>query len=199
MELDELKDSWNHTDKNFKPQNEDIMELIKHKSYGPVAALKREYKKQMRLPLLMPMIILATNISQIDKTLTSVMFWSYIVFCVSVVIYAWYNYRLVGEIEVMDGVVKSTLEKQVAILDTRLKWNIVGLRIVLIFFIVLTEVLPYLQHYSMLDRWHSLSPFIRYSVYAAFLFMQYFISGPLLQRKFGKHIAYLKQMSGEMQ
>jgi hypothetical protein len=43
MELDDLKNSWKKTELKTN-KNVDIMELIQHKSYGPVAALKRDQK-----------------------------------------------------------------------------------------------------------------------------------------------------------
>ena len=199
MEIDDFKQTWKHSDKNHKPSNQNIMDLIQHKSYGPVAALKRGYKKQMRIMLILPLLILSTNLNHIDKALSSILFWSYVVFCFSAVFYAWYNYRIVSKMDVMDRMVKSNLEQQISILDARMRWNIIGLRVALLFFIALTEVLPYIQHYSMLDKWHSLSPFIRYGVYIALLAIQYVVSRPLLHRKFGQHITYLKQLVNEMQ
>jgi hypothetical protein len=80
-----------------------------------------------------------------------------------------------------------------------MKWKIIGLRIVLLFFIVLVEVLPYFQHYRMLDKWHSLSAFTRFGSYAALLVLQYFVNRMVSERKFGGHIKYLKALMEEMQ
>jgi hypothetical protein len=101
--------------------------------------------------------------------------------------------------ESMDGIVKANLQQQVNILDTRLKAMFVGLRIGLLILILLTEVVPYFQHYRMLDKWHSVNPLIRFSSYAALLLFQYFIGGMIIRKKFGDHIAYLKTLIKEMQ
>jgi hypothetical protein len=45
MELDDLKHQWKQADKTQKPINQNIMELIQHRSRGPVAALKRSFRK----------------------------------------------------------------------------------------------------------------------------------------------------------
>ena len=100
---------------------------------------------------------------------------------------------------VMDGMVRSNVEKQVSILETRVKLNLLFARGGLLFFIVLTEVLPYFQNYRMLNTWHSLSPFIRYGTYAMLLIIQYFFTRALLKRKFGRHLTYLKELVREMQ
>ena len=198
MELNDLKKSWKQIPVN-NITNTDIMELIQHKSYGPIAALKKAYRNQIILMMLLPFLLLATNMDEISKPLTSVLFWTYVAFCLGVIIYASYNYRLVTKMEGMDKMVKETLEKQVAFLETRMKNMFVGLRIVLLVLITLTEILPYFQHYRMLDKWHSLNPLIRFGSYTALLTYQYFVGRWMLQRKFGEHIAYLKTLVKEIQ
>lgn len=198
MELDDWKQSWQQA-KPDKLKNTDIMELIHHKSYGPIAALKRAFLKQIRVMIIIPILIFLVNIKDWDKALTSVLFWSYVVFCIGVVIYSYVNYRIVSRMEGMSERVKETLQEQVDVLETRLRRNIVGLRIVLLYFIVLLEVLPHFQHYRMLDKWHALSPVIRFGVYAGFLLFQYFVSRRIMQIKFGNHLAYLKSLVKEMQ
>jgi hypothetical protein len=60
-------------------------------------------------------------------------------------------------------------------------------------------VLPYFQHYRMLDKWHSLPLLVRIAVYLGFLLLQYFISPVILQRKFGRHLNYLNTLVKEME
>jgi hypothetical protein len=199
MELDELKHQWKQADKTKILKNQNIMEMIQHRSYGPVAELKRAFKKQMIAMTVVPIAIIATNLHHIDKTFTSALFWFYIVFCISVIIFARFNYLVVKKMEGMDGMVKSNLEQQIFLLETRLKQNIIGIRIALLFFIVLTEILPYFQNFRMLNTWHSLSPFIRFGAYTALLLFQYFVSRSVSQRKFGNHIAHLKELVNQMQ
>lgn len=198
MELDDLKQPWKQIPVN-KNKNTDIMELIQHKSYGPIAALKREFRKQMVVMLILPALLLLTNVNGIATALSSVLFWSYVAFCICVVVFAFYHYRIVGKMEGMDGMVRSNLEQQIGILERGLKWKLVGLRIALLFFILLTEVVPYFQHYRMLDKWHALPPVIRFSAYAALLVLQYFLSRGINQRKFGTHLAYLRELVKELQ
>ena len=95
MELEDLKHQWQQADQIHKPKNKDIMEMIQHESYGPVAALKRSFRKQMIAMTVVPLAIIATNLHQIDKTLSSALFWFYIVFCIGVIIFARLNYSVV--------------------------------------------------------------------------------------------------------
>jgi hypothetical protein len=175
------------------------MELIQNRSHGPVAELKRSFRKQMIAMTVVPIAILATNMHQIDKTLSSVLFWFYIVFCIGVIIFARLNYAVVQKMEGMDGNVKSNLEQQIFVLERRLRQNLIGIRVALLFFIVLTEVLPYFQYFRMLNTWHSLSPFIRFGSYAGLFLFQYSLSRLLSRRKFGQHISSLKDLVKQME
>lgn len=198
MELDDLKNSWNEIP-SINNKNAEIMDIIHLKHYGPLAALKREFRKQIIVMLLLPALLLLTTANDIYHALSSVLFWSYVAFCMGVVVFAFRNYQIVRKMEVMDGAVRSNLEQQITILETRLRWKVIGLRIALLFFIVLTEVVPYFQHYRMLDKWHALSPVVRFSVYVAFLLLQYVASRAIIQRKYGAHLTYLKKLVQEMQ
>ncbi len=197
MELDDLKQRWQEKT-NQKPTNKSVMEMIQHKSYGPVAALKRSYRKQILVMLLMPFILLFTNLQDITKPLSSVMYWSYVVFCLGMIVMSVNNYVIANRMQRMDGLLKENLEQQIALLQTRMKWTIIGLRLALLFFIALAEVIPYFQHFRMLEKWHSLPAYMRFGIYAALLIVQYFISPLVLQRKFGRHLSSLKEMANEL-
>lgn len=199
MELDDLKSQWKQADNTQKPINQNIMELIHHKSKSPIAALKKSYRTQMIAMAAMPFFILATNLQHIERTLSSALFWFYILFCIGIIVFARLNYGVVKKMEAMDGAVKANLEQQLLLLERRQRQNLIGIRIALLFFIFLTEVLPYFQQFRMLNTWHSLSPFIRYGVYAALFLFQYFISRNVSQRKFGQHIVRLKELVKQLQ
>ncbi|TDH26982.1 hypothetical protein EXU57_09260 [Segetibacter sp. 3557_3] len=199
MDLDALKQQWQQADTTKQPSNRNIMEIIQHQSTGPIAKLKRSFRKQMIAMIAVPIGILATNIHHIDKTLTSALFWFYILFCIGVIFFAKMNYNLVKKMEVMDGRVKTNLEQQIFLLETRLKQNLIGIRVALLLFIVLTEILPYFQHFRMLNTWHALPAYTRFGAYAALLLFQYLVSRAVSHRKFGKHIAYLKELVSQMQ
>lgn len=198
MELDDLKRNWKQNIPE-KISNTDIMQLIQHKSYGPIAALKKEYRKQIVFMLLLPFVLLTTSMDDISKPLTSVLFWAYVFFCFGVVVYATYNYRLVTKMEDMGDRVKQNLEKHVNLLDTRMKNLFIGLRIVLLVLILLTEITPNFQSYRMLTSWHSLNPLIRFGAYGLLLVFQYFVGRMIIRRKFGRHIEYLKSLVKEME
>jgi hypothetical protein len=198
MELDDLKKNWN----NIQPpntHNQNIMDIIQHQSQGPTAALKNSFRKQILILSIMPAILILTNISHVESTLTNIFFISYVVFCIGVILFSHYNYRIVRNMENADVAVKSNLEHQISLLEMRLRMNNTGLRIVLLYFIVLCEVMPYIQHYRLLEFWHSVNPFIRFFIYASLIAAQYYMSKKVSYEKFGKHLTHLKELVKEMQ
>src|SRR6185436_4671235 len=94
MELDDLKQTWKETTIK-KNKNTDIMDIMKHKSYGPIVSLKREFRKQIVLMALLPFLLLFTAVNDINQVFTNVLFWSYVAFCLGMIIFASINYRIV--------------------------------------------------------------------------------------------------------
>ena len=175
------------------------MDIIKHKSYGPIAALKREFRKQIFLMGILPVCLLLTNSTNIGHALSSILFWAYVALCAAVVIFSYKNYRIVERMEGMDGMVKPNLEKQINTLDSRLKAHVWSLRVMILLLIALLEIVPYIQHFSMLDKWHSLDLWIRLASYACFMVLQFFTSKAVCDRRFGSHLRYLKGLVKEME
>ncbi len=198
MELDDLKQTWQQS-QSTKTSNTDIMQLIQHKTYGPVASLKRAFRKQIVLMILVPAIILFNNAGDLSSVLNSVILWCYLAFCIGVIVFSYYNYRMVRKMESMDNLVKANLQQQVSLLETRMKWKKTGLMMALVFFILLLEIIPYFQQYRMLDKWHALHPAIRFLIYAALFALQYFANTWVNERRYGRHLSYLKELAGEMQ
>jgi len=195
MELDDLKGTWKNESELTK-LNADIMEIIQHKTYGPLAAMKRVFKRQIVLMATIPLLLIATNANDVHAVFTSVMFWTYVVFCMCVVSFAYKSYRIVQHMELMEPV-KGALARQIDLLEKRKRWELAGLRVGLLTFVALTEIVPYFQHYRMLDYWHSLPPALRLSAYLALFAMQYFMNRKIARRNIGVHLDYLRRLMNE--
>ena len=198
MELDDLKNNWKQT--KLKPnKNINIMELIQHRSYGPVAALKRSFRKQVLMMGIMPFILISSNINNAGNIFTSVLFWSYVLFCIGMITFGYMNYKLAGKMELMDDNMKAGLTQKINTIEKRLAWKMIALRVALIFFAVLIEVLPWFQHYRMLDKWHSVPVAARYGTYLGFLIGLYFLSKSINKRNYGTHLEYLKKLANDLE
>ena len=146
----------------------------------------------------LPIMLILTNLNNPQAVFTSILFWSYVAFCCATVTFAGYNYRIVRKMETMTERVRANIEQQVTLLEKRKRMELIGLRIMLLIFIALTEIVPYIQHYRMLDYWHSLPLSLRVSSYATLVLVQYFINRRLSEQRVGRHIVYLKRLVKEM-
>ena len=199
MELDDLKQTWKLTSNIKQPLKKDIMEFIQQPQYGPVAALKKEFRKQITLLILAMAFIIMTTIKEIADLRNNFLFWSYMGFLVVAIIFHFINYRIARQMEIMNGDVKSNLQKHIDILETRLRWKRIVLPLVTLFFIVLVEILPGYQHFRMLDKWHALPVMTRIGSYAGLLVLQFFANRWVTWKKFGSHLEYLKKLLKEIE
>lgn len=197
MELDDLKKTWKQENQK-QTKTPDIMELIHQKSRGPIASLKNSFRKQMIVVTALMSMVIATQAGNLDSTSSNLLFWTFIGFCLAMILTFYVNYRQTGKMEAMDEKVKNNLMKYVNMMEQRLRWQNIGARVVILFLILLLEIIPLYQHVRMLDTWNSLSPLIRFSSYAAYLVFQYYISRSVTRRKFGKHLDHLKYLLKEV-
>jgi hypothetical protein len=197
MELDDLKNTWKQ--ENIKQQKTpNIMELIHQKSRGPLASLRHAFRRQMIAIAVLMMAVSVSNARNIETVPGYVLYFTYVAFCMAVILAFYINYRKTGKMERMDKSVKNNLEEYVVQLEQRLKWQYFGSRLVVLLFIVLVEVLPLFYHARMLDKWHSVSPIIRFSSYALYFLLVYFVSRKVKQKKFGQHVDHLKELLNAM-
>ena len=197
MELDDLKKTWKQENQK-QTKTPDIMELIHQKSRGPIASLKNSFRKQMIVVTALMSMVIATQAGNLDSISSNLLFWTFIGFCLAMILTFYVNYRQTGKMEAMDEKVKNNLMKYVNMMEERLRWQNIGARVVILFLILLLEIIPLYQHVRMLDTWNSLSPLIRFSSYAAYLVFQYYISRSVTRRKFGKHLDHLKSLLKEV-
>lgn len=197
MELEDLKSAWKQEDTK-PPKTTDIMQLIHQKSKGPVSSLKNAFRKQLFAVIALMSVVVATQAKNVDSVSSNLLFWSYIGFCLAMIGFLYLNYRLTRKMERMDEQVKQNLEQHLALLERRMRGQMISARVVTLFLILLLEVIPLYQHLRMLDTWHALPPAVRFSSYAAFLLIQYFLSRALTQRKFGRHLDHLKKLLQEV-
>lgn len=195
MELDDLKKSWNQP---LNTNNENLMDIIQHKSNGPVVALKKAFRKQIILMAFVPLMLVMTNLNNVLGVFNSILFLSYVAFCLAVILFSLWNYKLVQKIEYMDGAVKSNIEKQVSVLEKRLRWHTIGFRLALLYFVVMAEIVPFMQDSRLLNAWHAIHPVARFMSYFLLFLLQYYFIKVVRERKFGGHVRHLKELVREM-
>jgi amino acid transporter len=197
MELDELKKSWQQAPgKNFDDTN--IMGMVRSEGKGPLQALRKAYMKQIVVLIVVPVALLLTNIDYLSAAFSSILFWTYILFCIGMMAFAFYNLRIVMSLQHSHEMLSTHLRRKLELLEKRKKAELIFMRATLLLLIILTEITPYFQQYRMLDKWHALSPAIRFPVYVLMIVLQYFASRNLKRKRTGEHIDHLRKLVGQL-
>lgn len=198
MELDDLKQTWN-TPFNYNNLNNDtIIQMIQHNSTGPLAGLKKAFRKQYRVIIIVAVFVLM-QLTHGFTSINIIMFSFYAALCAGLAYFFYSNYRVVQRMETMDMQIKATIQQQITLLETRLRWHLIGIRIALLVFIALIEILPLFQHSRMIDKWHLLPVYTRIFAYAGIIALMYFVSRSLSRRKYGRYLAHLKELATHLQ
>lgn len=198
MELDDLKQKWTTSNEKIKLPDRDILDMIQNDSQGPVAKLKRRFRKGM---VLLPAIaiITATRLAQKHGFIYEVFTWYFITFCLLITLYFYLNYRVVSQIQTVEGDVKTNLKRQVLLLQTGLKWRLLITRGLMILFIILLEFLMQLKQDNGFEGWHHQPIFLRLLVYAGTFSGFYLLTKFATNLRYKKHIRHLESLTEQMQ
>jgi hypothetical protein len=172
------------------------MEMIHHESLGPVAILKKKFRKQLIfLPILICItaLLFLTDLNNAEK----VWFLISIVACLAQLFDVYVNYKLTSGLERMDRPVKTNLERYISRIEKSLKWQHkagMGLLVLMYLFI---EVAMRFHNGELLDDWRAIDPFIRLGAYALSFVALHFSSRFVRRRDFDQHIGRLKKLLTE--
>ena len=192
MELDQLKQQWQKASAQDTPPHRDVRHILRQAGKGPLASLKRNFRKQIIL-LVLVFFIIANQFR--DRGLFNNLFVQfYLVFCLSLCIFFYYNYRMVKRLEKTDHPLIDHLINQVTLLEKRMRWHRMFTRIAVIVLILLVEIIPLFHNDRMLQKWHAVAPLIRIAVYAGFILLHYYVGKKLAGRRYGQHLQRLKNL-----
>ena len=197
MELDDLKQSWKQSTDNLKPLNKNIMYTITNKQYGPLAELKRKFRKPM---ILVPFIALfgIFNAQRMKAPMGETISWLLIALSITAFGYFFYSYNIIKNLENITTNVKENFEKQVIKLETSFKVRLIVIRSIFVAFIIALELQMQFSE-VVLTKWATVSIGIRLLVYAAFLALIFIMTHLIVKYKYKKQIGYLKQLVEQMQ
>src|SRR5437763_1975622 len=182
MELDELKKAWNNAGEKAGIENIDIPDMIRNKSYGPVAELIRIFRKRL---ILLPFVLfwLIWNLSRHHHIFSDVLFWMYIAVFLALITYFYINYRILKRMQSMDGQVKENLEHQVRFIEKGVYIRLMAIRALVVVFIVVFELLLYFKQEPSLVNWYARPVGLRLAVYILFFILFYFFSKLMIKHK----------------
>jgi hypothetical protein len=197
MELDDLKESWKQTNENSQPINKNIMETIQSKNKGPLATLKKNFRKPIIfLPFILAYGIL--NAQKLKAPMGNLILGLLITLAITALAYFFYSYNIIKNLENVNTNVKDNFERQLKKLEQSFKLRLIVIRSIFVVFIIALELQMAFAE-NVVTKWVTVSVGIRLLVYAGILAFIYFMTNTIVRRKYQKHIVYLKQLVDQMQ
>lgn len=196
MELDDLKTGWQL--ENSSAGKRDILKMIRSRSEGLAARLRRRFGKGMVILSILTVVIfrkLSGRHGLIFETLT----WYLTGFCVLMFIYFFLNYRLLGRMQVVEEDVRNHLTRQVRLLRKGLYWRLLLTRSMFASMFLLLELLMYLKKDEGFESWEGRPLLLRLAVYAGGFAVLYFFTKKAMNHRYKKHIEELDQLVREME
>lgn len=196
MELDDLKKSWQQSNEKVTLPDKDIRELIRNKTTGPVAQLKRRFRRGMLLIVFIAAyIVIESNGYSGSKQFLQGYLLS---FCAFILVYFYFNYRLLSQMQATEESVKTNLQRQVRLLKNGLKWRLLVTRTMVALYAVMLEVMMHL-HPGNFPKWQAQSLGVRLAVYLGVFVLIFAISRWGTDLRYKKHIRYLEELAGQLQ
>ena len=192
MELDAFKVSWNNQSHTKSHYN--LNEILAQKVKSPIQLLKRKYLIQS---ILLPSVALMLTITNlVTPTLSNrPVVWIAVPVLLLLTYFYYRSYALIKKLEQPATTnIKTNLENQLKTLQLRGKQDLIFLRILLILFIAILELLMVKNLVPEYDTWEQTNFGIRIAVYAVLLLIQPYISSHFYNLNFGQHINKLKDL-----
>lgn len=199
MELDDFKNTWNRSGENatITPTNK-LMELIQHKSYGPLAVLKATLARQF---IFIPFTyaVLLWQVVHRPELRTDPFFGLFLGMILIASVFFTIAYVIVEKMQPAEGNVKTNLERQTASLEKIL----LGYRLTFFAGVILLAVFLEVFHDRgtalLMHEWYELAFTVRLGAYILLLVIGFFGSAKIFQRQFGQHIQNLNKLIQQLE
>jgi hypothetical protein len=205
MELDNLKELWQHQEPGMAPEN--LKHMLGKKSNSPIAKMKRNLLWELGV------VVIAYGLSAVffftawEGEFSSVS-WLYIFMGIFFSAYYIRKYKLLKDMECMACQVRSNLDKQIHTLEKYIKFYLFAgtaiLPVIIIFFYwFLQTQLRSVNHEAFVLASENVTAFksaltwITITVILTFLY--YFLNKWYVSKLYGKHVDKLKYMLDQME
>lgn len=199
MELDQFKNEWNAPEQSgFTPASASLEAILKNKTYGPAAALRERFSRQLWLVPAFAAVMLYkfwANPALLHNT--AVWFFTAVGLLLGV-FFAW-NLYVLNRIQHPGEALKQAVEKDLRQLEQHFRIFHIGYRFILMAFAVLLEWMMHHQLFPELQDWYEVALGWRVAAYAGIIVLTWFQARYIYRKYYGRHIDYLKELAARMQ
>jgi hypothetical protein len=198
MELDNFKKMMDASTSIYKPENNNIMELINNKSRGPLAKLERNLKSALFLFPLTALVFVAVFINN-SLAYHSLSMWLLLAILFIEFISSLFNYGIVKKLQRPTGNTKKNMIAKVRILGKDFKRHFVMNACLYVVMAVMLEIAMYYHIERNYEGWYGLPFLLRTICYIGFLIFQFFLKKYFYKKQFGQYFEELNNLVQQLQ
>ena len=197
MELDDLKKMADLATENYKPVNNNTMELINHKSQSTLAHLAQKIKMSL-FPFPITVVLFSIVFGTNAQAFHSVLMWMLLGILFIEFINLLFSYGLVKKLQDPSGSTKENLIAKISSLQKSFKnQSLITLNLYSLMAVVL-EMVMYYHADANFSGWFEIPVVLRISFYFVFLVIQFILKKYFYKKQFGKHLENLKNLLQEL-
>lgn len=198
MELDEVKKTWQNATLSFHSKNNNVMELIQNKSYGPLSELIKKFKKQLiTIPAAIGLLIY--QLIRKPHLFQSPSIWILYSLCFILSIYFAYNYYVAIKLQHPGEAVKINMELQLKKLQSSFKWYRIAAAIYYLLIPVAIELALKYKIEKDFASWGNVDIYVRMLTYIAGIPILWLLSRRWFKAQYKIHLDQLHTLIGQMQ
>lgn len=194
MELDDLKQSWNSANQQYKGSDYDLDKILTAKVNGPLDSLRLAYKRQLILLPVTAAILVFSCLSN-EKLYYNALIWSAVLMMLFLIFGYYRNLKLVQLMQqpAEDGI-KQKLEKDLQVLYQNVRQELILYKIFLCVFVIALEVTMFYDLVPAYNGWHQIMLPVRLVVYLLVFIAQPYITRYFYKQNYGKYINKLQEL-----
>jgi len=193
MELDDLKKMADLATENYKPVNNNTMELINHKSQGTLAQLAQKIKMGL-FPFPITVVLFSIVFSTNVQAFRSVLMWMLLGILFIEFINLLFNYGLVKKLQDPSGTTKENLITKINRLQKSFKKQSLITFILYALMALVLEMVMYAHADANFTGWFKIPMALRISFYFVFVIIQFMLKKHFYKKQFGRHLEKLKHL-----
>ena len=193
MELDELKEMADTTTNNYTPLNNNIMELISHKSQGALAPLAQKIKMGL-FPFPITAVLFAVLFITNAQAYHSNLNWMLLCILLIEFINLLFNYGLVKKLQDPSGSTRENLIAKINRLQKSFKRQFLITVCLYAAMAIVLEITMYYHADANFSGWFTTPMGLRLCFYVVFLVIQFMLKKHFYKKQFGKHLEELEHL-----
>ncbi len=193
MELDDLKNIVDTSTRSYKPVNNNIMELLSHKSQNSLSGLAQKIKIGL-IPFPLTVLWFSAGFVTDPLAFRSLLRWLLLFILFIEFIYSIFTYELVKRLQNPTGSTKENFLSKINSLKISFKRQYLITLCLYSLLAIALEIAMYYNADANFSMWYKMPMLLRIFCYIVFLIIQQILKKHFFKRQFGEYLEKLDNL-----